>query len=244
MRDSHVTELIDGFLLGALEPAEEERVHAHVLECPACAQLLAEARIALDALADSLPASPLPAPDRAAGRARLLAAAAGRPAPPDRRGVRVPAWTLGAAASVAVVLVTGLSAWVMILSGRIDDREAELLDARRAAASFAATQQTLHMESDYGGNAIDAAIAVPAEGQQITIVVRGLPPPADGHGYRLWLLADGSEPLSLTLSPDADGNVVARAALDLGRFDEMELDAQPFDATAPGGELVIGGPLR
>lgn len=244
MPDSHVTELIDGFLLGALDPVEEERVHAHVLECPACAQLLAEARPAVDALAEGVPADPLPAPDRAAGRARLLAAAGGRPAMLSHRGRPVPAWTLAAAASVAVILVTGLSAWVVSLSNRLEDREAELAAARQAAASFAATAQTLHMESDYDGNAIDAAIAVPAEGREITIVVRGLPPPADGHGYRLWLLADGGDPLSLTLSPDADGNVVARATVDLDQFDEMELDAQPLDASAPGGELVIGGPLR
>jgi hypothetical protein len=156
----------------------------------------------------------------------------------------VPAWTLAAAACLVVAVTAGLGAWILVLSGRIDDRDEQLAAARQAAASFALSSEMLHMESRYGGNAIDAAIAVPEEGREITVVVSGLPEPADGHGYRLWLLADGGDPVSLPLMPDDDGNVVASVNIDLNQFDEMELDAQPLEATAPGGQLVIGGPLR
>jgi anti-sigma-K factor RskA len=239
VRDLHVTDLIDGFLLGALESEEEERVRAHILDCEACAQLLADSRLAIDALAESVGETGT-APS---SRDRLLAAAQRRTAVTGRRTM-VPAWTLAVAATIGVAMIAGMAAWIAVLYGRLDDRGDDLAAARQAAASFAISSEMLHMESDYAGHAIDAAISVPREGQEVTIVVNGLPPSEEGHGYRLWLLAKGGDPVSLTLSPDADGNVVVRTTLDLEQFDEMELDAQPLEATAPGGQLVIGGPLR
>lgn len=66
---SHVDDMLLDWLHGALEPAEQERVEAHLDECPACREALdRETALFAAAAVDSHPASP-------PSRQRLLGAA-------------------------------------------------------------------------------------------------------------------------------------------------------------------------
>jgi hypothetical protein len=164
-----------------------------------------------------------------------------------RRATPKPAiglWQGAIAAGVALVAIGALAAWALVLRDRVDDRDRELANARDVIAALAMSAGTLKMESEYEGHTVDAVIGVPKEGSLVTVVLTGLPEAASGHGYRLWLFRDGEPQIDLSLSRDDDGNVVAQVELDLSQYDEMEVDAQSVDDDAPGGELVIGGPLR
>ena len=242
---------MEAHLLGALDQADGDRVAVHLAECPECRSLLADAREVLAVLPQSLE----PMEPSASLKVRLMTAATEEPPeaevvrstaamptplrPRDRRAtwLALAAGVFAAAAAAAVV-------WALVLQARLDDRDQQLADARLAAGAFARSAETLHMESEFSGNAVEAAIAVPPEGTLVTVVVTGLPALPSGDAYQLWLFTDGQAQTGVPLVPDGEGNVVAQLDVDLSQFDAMELDAQPADATEPGGELVIGGPLR
>lgn len=251
MTTAHVAELIDGFALGALDDAERDRVRVHVDGCVECADLLAEAREVLAALPSSLE----PMEPAAGVRARLLAAVAAEAAPAptpsavvdmeERRSARGLPWApFAIAAGIAAAAFAAALAWALVLNNRLDESDARLASAEQALGAFVTQGETLHMDSEFHGSTIEAAIAVPENSENITVVVTGLPVSAAGEGYKLWLFANGEPGGGVLLTPDANGNVVAQLDIDLTEFDEMELNAQPVDASEPGGELVIGGPLR
>lgn len=248
MTAMHVDDLLEGHLLGALELREAAEVASHLGACEECADKLRAAREVLAVLPISLePEEPSPAL-----KSRLMAAldadaeptpiASRRQVPEQRRDVWRQVSTLAAAVFAAVAV--GAIAWALVLQNDLDQREQELDAARIAAGAFARSAETLHMESDFSGGPVEAAIAVPREGTNITVVVTGLPDLPEGEAYRLWLFADGDPQAGVPLAPDSNGNVVAQLDVDLSQFDAMELDAQSVDASAPGGRLVIGGPLR
>lgn len=248
---THVADLIDGYALGALDDTETRIVRDHLSDCQECAELLAEAREVLAAFPSSL--EPMqPGPEV---RERLVAAAiASNAAPPPgpaivavegRRERHGPSWVpFAIAAGIATAAFAAALAWALVLNSRLDDKTERLASAEEALGAFAARGDTLHMDSEFHGNAIEAAIAVPEQEQRITVVVTGLPAAAAGEGYKLWLFADGEPAAGVPLAPDENGNVVARLDIDLSQFDAMELNAQAPDDPEPGGELVIGGPLR
>ena len=247
---SHVHDLLEGHLLGALDAAEHARVASHLDACDECAALLADAREVLA----TLPASLEPMEPRASLKSEILAAAIqdqdNAPAPIRRpqttaqaRGRQRVPW-LAIAAGLFAAVAAGAVVWALVLQARLDERDGQLADARLAAGAFARSAETLRMESEFSGNAVEAAIAVPSEGTIITVVVTGLPGLQMGDEYRLWLFADGQPQTGVPLTPDGQGNVVAQLDVDLTQFDAMELDAQAVGATEPGGELVLGGPLR
>ncbi len=250
MTSPHVTEHLEGHLLGALDSADAARVASHLDACMDCAALLADAREVLAVL----PASLEPMEPRASLKSQIMTAAmqaqrdengpAPLPLPQSTQGRQRPPPWLAIAAGVFAAAAAAAVVWALVLQARLDDRDKQLADARLAAGAFANSSETLRMESEFSGNAVEAAIAMPSEGTIITVVVTGLPGLQSGDGYRLWLFADGQPQTGVPLTPDGQGNVVAQLDVDLAQFDAMELDAQPLEATAPGGELVIGGPLR
>jgi anti-sigma-K factor RskA len=248
---THVADLIDGYALGALDDAETRTVRDHLRDCAECSELLAEAREVLAALSSSLePVEPGP---EVRQRLVLAAIASNTAAPPvpapvaieGRRERRGPSWVpFAIAAGIATAAFAAALAWALVLNSRLDDKTERLATVEEALGAFAARGDTLHMDSEFHGNAIEAAIAVPEQEQQITVVVTGLPPVAAGEGYKLWLFSNGEPAAGVPLAPDENGNVVARLDIDLSQFDAMELNAQAPDDAEPGGELVIGGPLR
>src|SRR5690349_21510681 len=69
MQERHVDDLVDAYILDALEPDEVDFVESHLEGCEGCRALVAEARATRDAL---LMAPPLASPPPAL-RARVLA---------------------------------------------------------------------------------------------------------------------------------------------------------------------------
>jgi anti-sigma factor RsiW len=103
-------QLLDGTL-----PAPVERaVRAHVAQCDACAQRLAQFE-ACERLLARLPCGVIPLAASAAGEQRLVGLARWALEPPPRRlraGPEVAALAVAAAAVACVVALTGTARWV------------------------------------------------------------------------------------------------------------------------------------
>jgi len=186
-------ENLDDYLDGALEPGRAAQAAAHVGECAACAERLAQARSLERALAA------LPVPHPAAGfETRVLRharAAAGRSRPPRIVGA---AFVAAFAASILTVIYTGL-----------------LVEAPRTEIS--AALPTIDMVVDTRRD-VNLVFAANAAADDVSLVV-ALPAGVDllGHEGRRQVrwrteLAQGNNilPLTLVASQPATGQLVAR----------------------------------
>lgn len=257
MSTPHVDELIDGYLLGALDAGEVVSVRAHLQTCGACALLLAESRAVLSALPESLD-DLMPRPDvkhrllemaatsddappidvgRAPGDAR-------RPAPLRAGRRRFAQWALvGAAAAAVVVLIGALAAWGIVQTNRLDDRDAELAQARRTLDNVVSSARVLTMRGTEAAPQVNAALVVSGDGE-VLVLANNVPQAEPGAGYHLWLFDADGEPVHVILQPDEKGQIAASLEADLAQFDAMEVDVQPLDATEPGGVTVLAGELN
>src|SRR5829696_9369801 len=157
-------ELVGGYVLGALEPAEMEEMRRHVATCAACGR---EARnlAGLSALLDTIEPADVPPPQPApeVEEAVLDRFARERPRPPARRPVVRLRWV---AATAAVLAVAG------VLASIVSSSDEGGSDVRGyATASLVPTGP--------GGDARAKAYAnsVPA-GTRVSLWVRGLEPAA------------------------------------------------------------------
>jgi anti-sigma-K factor RskA len=227
-------ELIGGYVLGALEPAEMEAMGRHLEACPACAAE-AEAMGGLPRLLDRIEPADVPPPalspeveeavlDRYA-RERRRASEARR----VRRG-RLLRWAPAGAALLAALVL----ALVLLPSG--DDQDSTAYATVRLAAS----------SGDARPRGVAYADAVPA-GTRVRLWARGLGP-ARGAVYELWCVrTDGRWVSGGTFGAGRDGRAQAEltAAVKPGDYHVMVV-TQRSGRRAEGarGTPVLRGPLR
>jgi anti-sigma-K factor RskA len=252
-RMEHVEDLIGGYLLGALEEDERERVSAHLDDCPACLALYEQSRELLAVLPDEL--------DELAPRphvkAQLLAAAGDQNRQEQPRSIvnlgeerqrrlSFGQWApLGAAAAAVIAIVVGLTAWALVLNNRLDDRDAELARVQDLVGAVTTSGQVLTMEGTEAAPQVHAALIVPSDGDGVFVLANNVPQPDEGTGYHLWLFDDDQPVSGGVLTPDDEGTVAVRiAGVDLSQFERMEVDVQPLGSDAPGGTTVLGGELN
>ncbi|MEU3469261.1 anti-sigma factor [Streptomyces sp. NPDC006687] len=226
--DAHT--LVAAYALGALEDEEREDFAAHLQTCEACRQEAAE----FEATAARLAAA-VSQPPAAASKAQVMAAIDGvRQLPP-----RIPAPTahpasggmlrrravpLALAACVAAAALGGLAAWQRQNGQDLKQQTRQVqrqLDAVSAVLA-APDARTVHGRASNG-----AVTTVVTSGRQNKAVfsAAGLPAPAEGRTYQLWLDHGGTmRPAGLI---DHDGTVV--------------LTGSPADAAAVGLTLEPAG---
>lgn len=204
-------ELAVGSALSALEPDDEARFAEHVAGCARCARAVVEHRETLAQLAHAAPSVAPPASllegiragvqaerrDRSAGPTvapeprRSSGSAPVAPADPPvrlderraRRSVQVRRSHLLTAAAAVVALLVGLGGWNAALhreNGEQGERVQSLATAVQALES--ADTQTVPLASPEGEV---QAVAV-VRGEQMSLVVDGLPPNSDDTVYVLW----------------------------------------------------------
>lgn len=256
MSVQHVGDLIDGYLLGALDAPDADRVRTHLQACNACAALLGETRAVLSVLPESLDEL-MPRPHV---RQRLLEMAAAEsdgaqsatpvradrsapPVPTRLERLRLPRWVPVSAAAAVVVAIAGLAAWGVVQTNRLDDRNAELAQARRALDDVVASARVLTMRGTEAAPQVNAALVVSHE-DEVLVLANNVPQPEPGAGYHLWLFDADGEPVHVILQPDENGQIVASLEANLAQYDAMEVDIQPLDATEPGGVTVLAGELN
>lgn len=190
--DAEAHELIAGYALDALEPADRARAK-ELLERSE------EAREELRSLTETTAAmataasGPVPPP---ALRQRILdGARADRqtvvPLESRRHPRLVP--VLGAAAAVAAVVALGLGIWGLSVSSDLDDSRAALAQARAAAGVLASPDaRDVALQQGEGRLVVSGSDAV--------LVLNSLDAAPAGKTYEVWVL-DGSTPVRAGLFP-------------------------------------------
>ncbi len=224
-------ELIGGYVLGALEPAEMDEMRRHVAGCPRCGPEMRELA-GLPGLLDQIEPDAAPPPvlspeieeavlDRVARERRR-----DRPAPRPRRPFLSPRRIAAAAAALAAAIALVL---VLALPGGEDDRRAY---ARAPLAPVADGRAATGMAY---------ASEVP-EGTRVSLRARGLPA-GRGALYELWCVrADGRWVSGGTFRPGRDGRAqaVLTAAVRPGDYHVMVVTTRSAGAhrrTILRGEL-------
>jgi anti-sigma-K factor RskA len=221
--------------LGVLEPAERAAFEAHLASCAECAAEVRQLRLSAVALAHAAPqVSPPPslrarilvhasAPDGVRGAVSETSArdTARALVVRERRGP--PAWLQVAA---MLVIGAGVFLYAQRMQSRVSNLEAQLADARAAAAdaerlTAEARTVALRAQSAMGVFAALDVARIDLTGQPVAqtararalwsrqrgmvFTVSNLPPPPPGRVYQVWVVTSQAPVSAGLLMPDAQG---------------------------------------
>jgi hypothetical protein len=229
-------ELIGGYVLDALEPAERDMVRSHLETCEPCAREYAELATlpALLEVADSADAVPLRPPARLEeavldrfARERRGPRVGGAPerdlavgAPPRRRGLRPgrrPRWLAPAFAAAACAIVAAIA--VVAFQGGDDESGGQQARVYRVAMVGAGPTP------DAAG---EAKLYPGEDGTGVHLEVSGLRP--DAYDYELWCVRDDGWKISAgTFRVDAKGHadINMTTAAKPTEYDTLSIQAKP-----------------
>ncbi|WIG59583.1 MAG: hypothetical protein OJF49_002330 [Ktedonobacterales bacterium] len=222
--ETHVDDLIDAFVLGALEPEEVAAVDLHVEGCARCRALLAQARASADLLLLAAPQVATPPALRVRVLARVRAEAAS-------------ARAAGDAARDVVRAVPG---------GEADEDAADLageLLRDLLAEPDCVIVNVPGTEHAAGASARFVGARSRREGVLLTA---GLGPLAADKAYQVWFLRGGEpQPNALfAIDPHGHGASVVRTSEPLLDFDTLAVTPEPLTGSAgPTGPVVLAGEL-
>ena len=249
-------ELLGGYVLDALEPAERELVRRHLEKCARCAREHAElASIpALLDVADSADAVPPRPPARLEEAVLDRFARESRGAPrtvrerPQTRSRHRRRWLAPAAAAVAVALAALVSVVVLTDrddgggSGRAGAEDAGWLRSVRPMGYRVALTGT----GPLPGAVADVRLYPGDSGTGVHLMASGLDPRR--YDYELWCVRDDGWKVSAgTFRADADGNAEVRltTAAKPSEYDSLAIQARPAGRGANArGPRVLAGRLR
>lgn len=237
---------IDLCALGTLEPAEEDRVRAHVASCAVCHAALGEAEDVVTALARTAPRRRAPASLRAAVLAAIRAEQPVPAAPVALRTRRIGRWPMRygmVAAALVIVPLGGLLIWAAMLQYQVNNlrHDTDQMQRRNDGLLLLAMPSSIKADFQPVGDARGATGAVtwnPSRNVCFVLFDR-LPPPEPGAAYRLWYIVDGGRRVidAGTITPGEDGKVdlILDASNWRGQEYEMvlRLEHRPQDPTAP-----------
>ncbi len=255
---------IGAYVLGALAPAERDRVDEHLVVCPEC---LAEVR-ALHGVTEAIGRSAAAVEPSPVVKDRVLAAiraVESRGVRPQRRS---PAPWLAAAA--AVLVAAGLAVYSAQLRARMQRLEGQLQAAiLRADASerqtaevrtVAATAQrelAVVTAPDVAQVSLKGQAAAPqasaralwSRSRGLLLAASNLPPAPAGRTYQLWVISGRVPPISngWIFTPDAAGSATALFATPpaLPNPTAMAVTIEPDGGTAaPTGAMYLLGSLN
>lgn len=204
MNSADLHTLTGAYALNALDDDERREFEAHLAECPACQQEVAEFEATAAELGSSL-AEPLPPHLRSEVMAAISTTRQERPAPrpaDDQAVVEFPRRPLFdrvllPAAAILAVLVVGLAVTVGNLNARVNELEASTV---RVTDIVAAPDLRTWDITQNGASA--RVVYSPTQGQGMFLAA-GLQPPPDGKVYELWLIGpEGATPAGLFTSRD------------------------------------------
>ena len=238
---------VAAWVLGALDADEAASIRVHVEGCASCQQTVARLRRAAAAL--PLEVDEISPPARLRERVYVAAAAARAstvPSAPARKRV-VPArggWkpapsiqfgrlrALLAVATVVLALLIGLAAGDLVGRNSVPP----------AAAQVARYQLVGHGTL---AGARGTVVNLKVEGVAL-VDFSGLPPPAKGKVYQLWLITPGGHPDSAAVFvPDNNGGKVVLVGLPLTGYSQIAVTAEdgPNGSPAPSQQPELYGNL-
>lgn len=236
----HVDELIDAYVLGALQPEDMARVEDHIQTCASCRERLAAARATAETL---LYAAPLVEPP--VGLRDRVLRGVHTFAEQERRGeVPVVRAQPGTARRQAT---TGRGPLARLLGNRRREPTAgdETLDE---LAALLANPESLVWDVNGTTEASGARgqlVGAPG-GRQAVLVVSGMARLSRGEAYQVWLLRAG-QPIPNALfrvGARGEGHLIVRSSFQLRDVDAIAVTPEPAAGSAtPTGPIVLTGPL-
>jgi anti-sigma-K factor RskA len=205
------------YVLGALEEHEVEPFRRHLAACAECREEVAQLQGTADALAFAVPGLEAPAEMRAGlmtvvrGEAELLRAAGGEADRPAARSRSVWRWRVLPAIVVAGALAAGLLIGALALN----------------TGSSQQTRVIQAMVLPPAGH--DASAELRKVGSRVELQVSGMPAPALGRIYEVWLKA-GSKPPAPTealFSVTTQGNGTVGVPGDLKGVSKVLVTEEP-----------------
>jgi anti-sigma-K factor RskA len=190
-----ILELLPLYVLDGLEPAERDRVAAHLAGCPSCQ---AEA-VRLLALVSTIAASvPPQAPDPAL-RARVMQRATGHapvrkgatavppPASPRARRAGVSVWLVRA----TMVLALGLIVWNVMLTMQLQNLGRQISRSQAAIALMSAPDTAeISLAGQGNFSTANGKAYVDPQSSRVVLVVQHLQPLAPEKTYQAWIITD------------------------------------------------------
>lgn len=242
MQESHVTDLIPAYVIGALEPDEVDAVEQHLATCQQCsAEVRQYARIGGGMLL-AAPQSDAPPALRARllDRVRQLKAEAasdgatsdGATSSASASRVQRPGNPLSRAFRAAFGAGAGDNAEI--------DRElrALLLDPESAVFAVSGTPDA---------PAASARLIASPRLSNAVLVANGLTAPGPGRAYQVWFLRDGKPIPNALFDIDRRGQGVSvvRVGGQLRTFDTVAVTPEPAGGSpSPTGPIVLAGALK
>ncbi len=247
---SHISELVAPYVLGALEPDEIDLVESHLAHCATCRALVDEQR----RVVSTLPylAEPQPVPARA--RTQLMARARADVEPvslPQTRASRLKSFLLpsgrtgwiAAASAAALALVFAVNSFQMQSEM---DRAAEEASEERANIAEMVQSPGGWMTSLEGGAAgAGGGIIVDPTTNRAIMVVDGLEQPQDDHAYVVWMVDEqNGEHLNvgnLLVDEDGRGQLYITAPGALASYEGMMIteELEAANVAGPSGDQVM-----
>ena len=232
--------LLPGYILGCLDQDDLITVSEHVTHCAECQAELQ----AYQAIADQLALiGPVVSPSSKL-KNRLMDRI--QPTQPQDVPLAQPTpnfmqRTLLVWATVALLIILGLSASSWLLWQRVNQLEAMLEQRANTMQSVTLTSAT--------GAAPDATgvIVLSLNGWQGTLVVDHLPELDEQHQYQLWLIRNGSRDSGAVFSVDDYGYsaVWISSSQPIASYSSFGISIEPVGGSAsPTGEQVLGGNLN
>jgi len=251
MTEKHCPDLLAGYCLDALDPAERDQAAAHVAGCPDCSQEAATLANCLHATLghECLPVSPSPL-----ARTRFLARLALELAPEDVRPVApvivqtpvrplrqlfVPRWLFAVAAVPAFAALLFAVGWLG-MKHQYDDQHANLL-----ADALRAPHAAMVLQGPAVQHGMTGEVIVPTSANGGLLIVAGLSHNVSSHmGYVCWLEKAGHWSLWGPLTPDGSGLAmfVMNGAMDPHHASALEITLEHTDRPManPTGAMLLG----
>ncbi len=232
MQNDHerIEELLAGYALGALsgeDAVEADRLLTeHVPSCPLCRETLAGFR----SVAEELALAPAAVRPSELMLVQLRRSIGERDVPGRRRGSLV-------ATAAGIAALVGMAAFSMSLGTRASraethlDNVAELMDAISQPGAA-----PVGLRSRIGATSM-VEVSGPTM-EQMIVAGHGIPAPADGSVYVIWLGSEDGFRAIGTLMPDASGFVYRTFRVDPSTFDTILITEESIGAsrTAPTTE--------
>lgn len=263
----HVRALLGAYALGALDAAESELVTRHLACCPRCRADLEDYLSAASLLPWAAEPRPVPLRARAALLGRIAAIGVpgqqGEPVrvvPPPRRErwtfPGLPRWSAPRVAAFASVPLLVLVALVIAMGDRISDQQDEIAtleeqqgDVPRIVAGVDPADPREYGEfvSSQRAPGAEAKLIVNAKENSALILAIGLPQPAEGEQFVVWLAFAESDEYARAgeLSVDQQGRAtfVVAPRDPLSRYAGVLITAEtdPGVVMPTGPELMTAG---
>lgn len=240
MNQQHVDDLIDAYVLGALEPDEVASVEAHLVTCARCQQLVATARATSAHLLLGVPLVAPPPALKARIMARIHAEATGEQVDhlPDVATAAEPVRAALPRKNALRRLVDS----ILGLEPLTGDAQAHTLLLRLLADP---ASKMWEIGGTDAAPAANARFLGDPNGRDGILVTAGLKELDPDQAYQIWLLRDGKpQPYSLFRVARGKGYQTLRASARLSDFDVVAVTPEPSTGSeSPTGPIVLMGQL-